>query len=400
MSELKKKPDNVVSIPMFNLAFRPMFLCASVFSIFALVLWGLTLADVFVLEPYGGSYFWHAHEMVFGFVSAVLVGFLLTAAQNWTGIRAPHGKQLVRLVTLWFSARLFMLAGDLIPFGFIVLADLSFTALAAFYLYDMLLEKRQYRNYFAVVALLLITFCNGLTHFSLHSKLSYNFTDSIHASVIVITMMMIMIGGRVIPLFTANATRIRPRARLPWLDNVILFNVWMLISIYIINIFANVESAYLAVPFFSCAFLIAIRSLRWRFWSTTNHPLLWSLHLSYWFIPIGLFFIGLHHSFGFNLSLAIHTLTVGAMGGMILSMMSRVSLGHTGRPIMASKVMTISFVAIIVAAIVRVAFITSWPEAALIFLWFSISLWVIGYSLFVLKFGPFLVEARLDGKEG
>lgn len=400
MSELHEKRGNVILVPMFNLAFRPMFLLASIFSILALVLWGLTLADIQLFKPYGGSHFWHAHEMVFGFASAILVGFLLTAAQNWTGVRAPHGTQLIVLVFLWLLARVLMLFGETIAFGAMVLVDLSFTSVAAFFLFDMLNKKKQYPNYFAVFALLLITLCNGLTHFSLQAETSYNFTHSLHATVLVITMMMVVIGGRVIPMFTANATGVAPQPKVKWLERAILINIWALIVIYIVNLSVNYDSALLSIPFFSCSILIALRSLRWRFLTTIYRPLLWSLQLSYWFIPLGLLYIGFHHLFGFNISLAIHMLTVGAMGGMIISMMSRVSLGHTGRPIKANGIMVFSFVAVMAAAIVRVAFVMSWPELALSFLWASILLWVMGYSLFVLKFSPFLVEPRLDGKPG
>lgn len=293
-----------------------------------------------------------------------------------------------------------MLFGESIAFGLMVIVDLSFTSVAAFFLFDMLNKKKQYPNYFAVVALLLITLCNGLTHFSLQADTSYTFADSLHATVLVITMMMVIIGGRVIPMFTANATGVAPQPKVKWLERAILLNIWALIVIYVVNLSVNTDSALLSIPFFSCSVLIALRSLRWRFLTTISRPLLWSLQLSYWFIPIGLLYIGLHHLFGFNISLAIHMLTVGAMGGMIISMMSRVSLGHTGRPIKANGMMVFSFVAITAAAIVRVAFVMSWPELALSFLWASILLWVMGYSLFVLKFSPFLVEPRLDGNPG
>lgn len=400
MTDQAGKDNHVTSIPVFNLAFRSMFLLASIFSIVALTLWGLSLAGLQIFTPYGGAFFWHAHEMIFGFVSAVMVGFLLTAAENWTGLRAPHGKQLALLSLLWLSARIVMLIGEPIPSWLIFVTDLSFTALAALYLYQMLRQKKQYRNYFAVIALLLITVCNGLTHFSLHYKTTYVFTESLYVTVLIITLMMTVLGGRVIPMFTANATGLSAKPRLHGLETAIMVNVWLLIAMSVINLITDMESTLLALPFFSCAFFIAMRSLRWRFRTTVAHPLLWSLQLSYWFIPLGLSLIGLHHAFEFNRSLAIHTLTVGAMGGMILSMMSRVSLGHTGRPIRASSVMTFSFLAIIAAVIVRVAFVMSWPASTPVLLWTSILLWIISYGLFVFTFSPFLIGPRADGKPG
>ncbi|KGM07582.1 NnrS protein involved in response to NO [Methylophaga thiooxydans] len=232
MSEFGTKLENHISLPFLDLAFRPFFLLATLFSIFALCLWGLLLSGRLVFSPYGGGYFWHAHEMVFGFVSAVLVGFLLTAAQSWTGVRAPNGFKLFVLACVWLFARIFMLMGEIIPFEIIVSVDLSFTLLAAYFLLVMLVEKKQYRNYFAVIALLIITFLNGLTHYSLRGEPVYELRDSIHATILIITMMMTVIGGRVTPLFTANATKLPPKSRIPWLENAILLNIWVLISIY------------------------------------------------------------------------------------------------------------------------------------------------------------------------
>jgi len=398
MSEFDRKLEKYISTPLLDLAFRPLFLFASSFSIFALVLWGLILSDKLVFSPHGGGYFWHAHEMVFGFVSAVLVGFLLTAAQSWTGVRAPNGFKLFVLACVWIFARILMLLGEIIPFEIIVSIDLSFTLLAAYFLLEMLVEKRQYRNYFAVIALLIITFLNGLTHYSLRGEPVYELRDSIHATILIITMMMTVIGGRVIPLFTANATKLPPKPRIPWLENAILLNIWVLILIYIINIYFQLDFAFLSVLFFTCALLIAIRSYRWNFWTTLRHPLLWSLQLSYWFIPVGLFFIGCHYLLDFSMSIAIHILTVGAMGGMILSMMSRVSLGHTGRALQADKIMTLSFLTIFMAAIVRVIFVLFWPEEASTFFLVTIGLWSVGYSLFLFKFGLVLIRPRVDRK--
>jgi len=398
MSEFDRKLEKYISIPLLDLAFRPLFLFASSFSIFALVLWGLILSDKLVLSPYGGGYFWHAHEMVFGFVSAVLVGFLLTAAQSWTGVRAPNGFKLFVLACVWIFARILMLLGEVIPFEIIVSVDLSFTLLAAYFLLVMLVEKRQYRNYFAVIALLIITFLNGLTHYSLGGDPVFEFRDSIHATILVITMMMTVIGGRVIPLFTANATKLPPKSRIAWLERAILINIWILISIYIINIYFQLDFDFLSILFFTCAFLIGIRSSRWNFWTTISHPLLWSLQMSYWFIPVGLFFIGCHYLWGFSMSIAVHILTVGAMGGMILSMMSRVSLGHTGRPLLANKIMILSFLAIFMAAFVRVIFVLIWPEETSNFYLITISLWIVGYSLFLFEFGHILVRPRVERK--
>lgn len=400
MSVVSTKGEGLFSYPVFRLAFRPMFLLGAFFSIFALILWGAIHSGLIEASVYGGGHYWHGHEMIFGFVIAVLVGFLLTAAQNWTGIRAPYGRQLALLVCLWILARICMVLADIVPVWLTLAADLGFTLLAAFYLFGMLYEKKQSRNYFAVIALLLLTFCNASSHLSIHTATPYNFLESFYIAVLVITMMMTIIGGRVIPMFTANATGIPPRMKKQWLENAILINIWLMISLYLLNLLVTINSYLLALPFFSCAVFVALRSAMWRPSSTVKHPLLWSLQLSYWFIPLGLFLFGLHITHGFNQSLAIHTLTVGGMGAMILSMISRVSLGHTGRTIVVNSIMSVSFAMVLAAAVTRVFFVLLWPDETALFLWISIVLWSASYLLFVFKFSPVLLQARVDGKDG
>ncbi|HSG92250.1 MAG TPA: NnrS family protein, partial [Methylotenera sp.] len=150
-----------VSSTLFALAFRPLFLGAAALSVLSLLIWGLALYG-WQFKPYGGVQFWHGHEMLFGFVGAVIVGFLLTAVQSWTGLRSVNGRPLIYLLLLWLFARVLM-AVPLVPEMLIVFVDLLFFPAAAMFLFIPLLVRNQTRNYFAVLALFLLMICNGLS---------------------------------------------------------------------------------------------------------------------------------------------------------------------------------------------------------------------------------------------
>ncbi|MCX4187485.1 NnrS family protein [Methylophaga sp. OBS4] len=397
----EKAREQIPSFALFGLAFRPLFLIAAATSIVVLLIWGLFLGGLLSFAPFGDTLFWHSHEMIFGFVGAVLVGFLLTAVQNWTGIRAPHGVQLVFLVALWLLGRIAVFFGSPLPIWLVALIDLSFLLISAWLLSRPLLEKRQYRNLFTIAVLILLSICNLMSYAGVMTENPALQTNAFHSAVLLITLMMTIIGGRVIPMFTANATQSKAAPRIRWLDRTALGTLWLVFIFQLFFINNLIPQALLASLYALAALLLLARALQWKIWLTFRHPLLWSLHIAYWFIPVGLALIAAHHAgSNLNITTAIHALTVGAMAGMILSMMTRVSLGHTGRPIVAKPLMTVSFVLILAAAITRVLFALIWPEDTQLLLWISIVLWVLAYGLFLVSFSPILIKPRPDGKPG
>jgi uncharacterized protein involved in response to NO len=213
------------------------------------------------------------------------------------------------------------------------------------------------------------------------------------------TALVALLGGRVIPMFTANGTntpKVLPKA---WLE------ITSMASLFIIFIFFAAGltrfSSLLAGVCALSAFLHFYRCLRWRPWVTLTTPLVWSLHFTMMFIPIGLGLMAAHFWFApFNLSVAIHSLTVGTIGGMILAMMSRVSLGHSGRPLKAHPVMSMAFIFIICAALARSIGVAFLPQN-MVQLWgLSGILWCAAFACFVIIYFPILSRARVDGKPG
>jgi uncharacterized protein involved in response to NO len=386
---------------LLRLAFRPLFLGAALFAVLAIGWWGAILAGWLQQKPALPLVFWHSHEMVFGFGSAVVAGFLLTAMQNWTGLRAPHGRPLALLVGCWLLARLANAAPVQLPLPFLMLLDLSFLPLAAWLLARPLIAAQQYRNLFFIPLLLVLTICNALMWLGLMPGYDQFQQHGSTSAVLLITMVMAIVGGRVLPMFTANGTRTTRVSPLLWLDRAALGSCWLVFGYHFFHLQLWLPAQ---VPLILCslaALLLAVRALRWKIWITLREPLLWSLHIAYWCIPAGLaLFAARYAGFAVTQSLAIHLLTVGAMGGMILSMMSRVSLGHTGRPLKVPRWMPLAFVSLIAAVVSRVALPMvsgMWYQTGVLL---SALFWVCGFSLFLLCYWNILTSPRADGHPG
>lgn len=383
---------------LLDLAFRPLFILGSLFSILALLIWGVFLSNTGSVASILPMQLWHGHEMLYGFVAAILIGFLLTAVQSWTGLRSINGISLIVLCLLWLSGRLTMWPFVEIDWSLRLIADCSFLLTSAFFLGRLLYLKRQKRNYFAVLAVLLLVADNIIFHISIQAGNLVTATQSLYSVILILTLMMAVIGGRVIPMFTANATQIPPRRRINVLDNTGLCLMWLLVLVYLVQLQTLIPPALLCALFLSTALLTAIRCLQWRFRTTNGHPLLWSLHIGYWCIPIGLALFGLHYAGMMSFSIGLHTLTVGAMGGLILSMISRVSLGHTGRGIIANPIITLSLSMILIAGLFRViAFV--FAEYSQQIWWLSIALWIAAYLLFLIQYVPILISPRVDSQK-
>lgn len=386
---------------LLRLAFRPLFLGAALFAALAIAWWGGILAGWITLKPALPLVFWHSHEMVFGFGSAVVAGFLLTAMQNWTGLRAPHGRPLAWLVALWLLARLANAAPLSLPLPLLVVLDLSFLPLAATLLARPLIAAQQYRNLFFIPLLLVLTVCNGLMWLGLSPGYEHLQNHGSTSAILLITMVMAIVGGRVLPMFTANGTRTMRVPALIGLDRAALGCCWLVFGYHFMHLQSWLPAYVPAVLCGLAALLLAARAARWKIWLTWQEPLLWSLHLAYWCIPAGLALLAARYAgFAVTQSLALHMLTVGAMGAMILSMMSRVSLGHTGRQLKVSRWMPLGFAALIAAMICRVLlplFSGLWYQTGILL---SALCWVIGFSLFLLCYWKILTSPRADGHPG
>ena len=380
------------SIAFLDFAFRPFFLLASIFSIISLLIWNAQLTGNMTLSLYGGGLWWHEHEMLFGFTTAIIVGFLLTAVQNWSGVRSLNGKGLLVLVGIWLAGRLAFFFPGQLPNELIAAIDLAFLPLAAIALAYPIIKVKLWRNLIFIPILLVMATSNALMHYSLATGNYALLNSATNFMVLLVTLVMCIMGGRVFPMFTANGTRTPRVNAIKSLEILAISSI--LIAVIAGAKFIELPPMLVAIIFIFAAIVHAVRVFRWKIWVAFKTPLVWSLHLSYWCIALGLLMYALSEiSTLVTHSQAIHTLTVGAMASMILSMISRVSLGHTGRMIVVGKVMTVAFMAIIASFIIRV-FAIYWFDNYNHVLSLAVLFWVIGYGSFVALYFPILISPK------
>ena len=392
VEDLLKRPPLTGWAP-FALGFRPFFLAAGVFAILLMALWLLVLRgslDLGELSPQ----VWHGHEMLFGFAVAVIAGFLLTAAQNWTGIPMLSGPPLAALFLLWLAGRLGFLVPGL-PVALVALVDLAFLPAVALVLAVPIIKARQLNNAPFPVMLLVLTAANALIHLD-----ALGWTDTaalgLHLATYVVVTMMVVMGGRVIPSFTDNKLHTRARR---WKTIEILAPVAT-----VGTLLAALVAPYSLVTALFAAIAAAVHGIRlagWythKFWSV---PLLWILHLGYAWIALGFALLALSAA-GISTAAvsSLHAFTAGGIGVLTLGMMARVSLGHTGRVLEPPSLMTRAFVAINLAALLRVVLPLLFPGVYAQIMSAAGLLWMVAFGLFVVAYAPMLLRPRVDGKPG
>lgn len=383
--------------PLWRLAFRPFFLAGTAFAALAIPLWLGVLAGLWPdWQPAGGALAWHRHEMLFGFGVSIIAGFLLTAAQTWTGRQGVSGRPLTALALLWLAARLAWLLDA--PLWLLIPLEIAFLPAVAVLLGRMLLPVRQVRNYPIVGVLILLTLADLLVVAGLmHSNDAWQ-RQGVIAALWLVAAMMGLIGGRVIPFFTQRGLGLPAQVpAVPWLERLALGG---LVTVALLSAagLALRPQPWLAGVFAAVALLHGVRLARWHDRRLWRVPLLWSLHLAYAWLVLALVGQALWHA-GLlsNPSLALHALAVGGMGGLILAMVARVSLGHTGRPLQPPQAMAWAFALLNLGAVARVLLPPLLPLGALLL---SGIAWTLAFALFVWHYAPMLCRPRLDGQPG
>ena len=344
--------------------------------------------------PYGDPVVWHAHEMIFGFAVAIMAGFLLTASQNWSGLPGISGARLIGLVALWASARLISIVWNLHPMLF-ALVDLSFLPMLAYSLKPYLWLKTQKRNRVFFLLFLILFLSNLLIHLDALGIRLLSARSVLFSSIHIFTIMIALIGGRVIPFFAANAIGFKPK-QYPWLEK----STFISLVIFLLAVTFWEFSSYTATISLIAALIQFVRWLQWRPWKAIRVPILLILYVGYVWIPIGLF-LRAFASFGWVLpSCSTHAFTVGAIGIMTYGMMTRVSLGHTGRKIYASLPVVCGYVLLCLASITRVFGPIVFPAHYLRTIEISGWLWFFAFAIYVVTYGPMLCKPRTDGKPG
>lgn len=380
---------------LWALAFRPFFLGGSLFALLALLLWAGVLSGALHTTAPGGMLAWHRHEMLFGFAVAIVAGFLLTAVQNWSGLPGLSGRWLQGLFLLWLLGRASWFLA--LPPALLVAVHGAFLPLVALALARPIIQRRLRNNYPIVALVLLLASCQWITLLGWLNQDEAWQRRGVLAGLWLVAAMMSVIGGRVIPFFTRRGLgNMSPAPSRPRLDRACLLGSVALPISYVLGLNDTPQPA-MAMLFAALAVLHAVRLVLWHDRGLWRLPLLWSLHLAYaWLIPACLGLALWHAGVALNPSLPAHALTVGAMTGLIVAMMARVSLGHTGRPLQVPRSIGWAFALIQLAAVARVL-VTPFSSLGL---GLSVVFGCAALLLFVWHYLPILMRPRVDGMPG
>ncbi|THK37923.1 short-chain dehydrogenase [Ensifer sp. MPMI2T] len=376
---------------LFSYGFRPFFLGAGLWAIAAMAAWIAALSTgIDVAGSYGAAH-WHAHEMLFGFSSAVLAGFLLTAVPNWTGRLPVSGLPLAGLFGLWVAGRLALLSTDFLGLTLAAVIEALFLPTLLAICAREVIAGRKWKDLKVVGGLVLLSCAN--VHFHLAALADANVNTAARLAIGAYVMLIMIVGGRILPSFTRNWLNKFGRSDLPTpynrFDTVAILTGIAALASWVLAP-EHVVTAAIAT---SASFLHIARLLRWRGWTTYRERLLIVLHVAYAFVPLGFAGIAAGALGALGHYPVMHILTVGVMACMMLAVMTRASRGHTGRPLTASPITSASYVAIIGAALVR-PFAEIVPTHYHVLAAASGALWIGAFTLFCLEYGPMLVRNR------
>lgn len=394
----------VAQHPVLDLPFRSYFLLSVACSMVALGIWASYFNGYFTFAENGiTALAWHVHEMIFAFGATVAVGFILTAAQTWTGQPSIKGLAVLAFVGLWLLVRVALLINS--PSTIIVAIVLqSFWWLGSIFVFTRLVLKgNNRRNYLFIPllsALMLLNIALLLFDFNGYHELTRHIART---SVLMFCLLMGILGGRVIPFFTVSGAKLAPIKTPNGLTPLLTITS-------ILGVLAFFSSAFIELPFSPAILMIAagllhlIRQAYWRSFATRKVALLWSLHIAYFALGFGLILLGLSYYQAqsieyFSVSIAfgdaLHLITIAAMGLMIFAMMSRVSLGHTGRALKPSKLVSWVFFLIIFSAFTRAILPTITSQ--LLLAWnISALAWLIAGLFFLKVYLPILSTKKIE----
>jgi len=391
-------PKASTGIALWQLGFRPFFLASGIFSVIAMILWmGIYLfawpMPLLNINPA----IWHAHEMLFGYALAVIAGFLLTAVKNWTGQQTINGPMLIALFSIWLAARVlpFFNLGSI---ELIALLDCAFILLTAIAVAIPVIKVKQ-KTQIGVLAILILMFIANLFYYAgLLGHIENGERIGIYSCLYLVLTMIFVMGRRVIPFFIERGVDQSVRlTNRKWLDIsslVLLVALWLVDVAYIQPTAAATLAAILFI-------LHAIRLYDWHIKALWKEPMLWVLYTAYSFLTLGFALKAAAIWFGISPFLSVHAFTVGGIGTLTLGMMSRVTLGHTGRNVLEPpRGLTIAFVLLLIGAISRVILPLLLPEQYRLWIAISQVAWIGGFGLFVILFAAMLIKPRIDGQPG
>ncbi len=385
---------------LFDYGFRPFFLLCGLFALVIVPLWLFRFAHASV--PFGAlpGVYWHAHEMIFGFVAAAIAGFLLTSVPSWTGSAGFAGRPLMLMVALWLAGRGAMALADALPFWVAALIELSFLPLLLSLIAPPILRARN-RNLPILGVVTVLWLIDAAFMRALQKGDLLLAAGAARVAIDLVLMLVVVIGGRIVPAFTGNALRrlnagVAPVSR-GWLEVVAIGSVAAIVLCDLF--FPDTRAAGVLAAVAATAH--AARLAGWRSFRVRGEPILWVLHVAYAWVPVGLALkaIYLLGDAGFAAKWQ-HALTFGAFSTMILAVMTRASLGHTGRPLVVGRAIAVAYLLLTLGALLRV-FGGAWtPDYYLYTLSAAGLCWSAAFAIFVWVYGPILMSPRVDGRQG
>ena len=339
--------------PVFlSYAFRPFFLLNGLFAVLVVLAWLLALHGM-GLPAF--TMLWHGHEMLVGFAMAAVAGFSLTAVSVWTGRPALHGTPLAWLVLCWLLGRFAMVLSGWIPARLVITLDMLFPVLLCVLLGREIIGGGNRRNYLLIVVTAVMAALNGLYHLGASQVVPNGERLAIILLIHMVLLLVTIIAGRIVPNFTANWLRLQGHKRLPKSTTVVDLSAILLTVLTGLAAGFSPSHPATGVLAFAAALAHGFRLSRWRCFATISNPLLFVLHAAYAWLPIGYALMGCA-VFGwlFTSAAALHALTMGAIGSMVLAVTTRVALGHTGRPLQAARATVAAYSIMMIAVLIRV----------------------------------------------
>lgn len=383
----------IFTIPFWGRGFRPFFFFGALFSILSIGIWGAfygghgLMPPMFLMDPVS----WHAHEMIYGFSMAIVAGFLLTAVANWTGGAPARQVHLAGLCALWIVGRVVMSVDLGLPLWSIIAIEALFIPALAVTLAIPLLRSRNTRN-FIFLSLLSVLFACDIW-FLVSMDIS-----ALYVALMMILIMVSLIGGRIIPAFTVAALR---RTGLNvFQTGQMRMDIAALASLVAVTaclVFAK-DTVWLGGAALFACIIHGLRMRHYHSLKALGDPLLWILHAGYAWLIIGLGLLSWAGFGVFGTSAVLHALTTGCIGSMVLGMMVRVTLGHTGRELKVGGLTILSFYALQIAAVMRVFGPFFAPERLIEWIVYSALIWVFCFGAYLVVFGRMLFSARPDGQ--
>lgn len=397
LEEYSSKRNN---FSIFSYGFRPFFLAVGIYAVLPLIPWALYLTGYFATGTNLQS--WHAHEMLFGFVAAGISGFLLTAIPNWTGTAPLTGNGLKLFFCFWLSGRLafwLFLFLDSPYAGYLLFLDLLLPIAHGIRITHILITTKNTRNFIfiGIMAALVIAdlmFILDMNHFTDGtSRTGAIFTVNI------IMMMVAVIGGRVTPNFTRSYLQQQNIA-----GNIGSFPIVesLAIGLLVLNALADVITPHSNISYSIAILACAVHAIRFSRWQTSkimHQPILWVLHAGYLLLVVTLFLKGSETFLNLPYNLYLHAFTVGSAGLYILGIVTRASLGHTGRPLIIKPAVTAAYLLVICAVVVRVTS-AFYAEHYINGMIVTIAFWSAAFLLYLKVYAPILTRPRVDGRPG